>query len=66
MQIELNLLFEVVFVAILVKLVVGQWYPPVQNSVQALLVCFFDSAIGWFMNHTREDKKIRTITMGMS
>lgn len=54
MQIELNLLFEVVFVAILVKLVVGQWYPPVQKSVQALLVCFFGSATGWFLNPTRE------------
>lgn len=54
MQIELNLLFEVVFVALFVKLVVGQWYPPVQKSVQALMVCFFGSLTGWFLNPTRE------------
>ena len=54
MQIELNLLFEVVFVSLFVKLVVGQWYPPVQKSVQALLVCFFGSTTGWFLNPTRE------------
>ena len=54
MQIELNLLLEVVFVALFVKLVVGQWYPPVQKSVQALLVCFFGSLTGWFLNPTRE------------
>lgn len=54
MQIELNLLFEIVFVALLVKLVVGQWYPPVQKSVQAILVCTIGSATGWFLNPTRE------------
>lgn len=54
MQIELNLLFEIVFVALLVKLVVGQWYPPVQKSVQAILVCTIGSVTGWFLNPTRE------------
>ena len=54
MQIELNLLFEVVFVALLVKLVIGQWYPPVQKSVQAIFVCTIGSATGWFLNPTRE------------
>ena len=54
MQIELNLLFEVVFVALLVKLVVGQWYPPVQKSLQAILVCSIGSGTGWFLNPTRE------------
>ena len=54
MQIELNLLFEVVFVALLVKLVIGQWYPPVQKSLQAILVCSIGSGTGWFLNPTRE------------
>ena len=54
MQIELNLLFEVVFVALLVKLVVGQWYPPVQKSIQALFVCGIGSITGCFLNPTRE------------
>lgn len=54
MQIEINLLFEVVFVALLVKLVVGQWYPPVQKSVQAIFVCSIGSGVGWFLNPTRE------------
>ena len=54
MIIEVNLLFEVVFVALLVKLVVGQWYPPVQKSVQAIFVCSIGSATGWFLNPTRE------------
>ena len=54
MQLELNLLFEVVFVALLVKLVIGQWYPPVQKSLQAILVCGIGSGTGWFLNPTRE------------
>ena len=54
MQLELNLLFEVVFVALLVKLVIGQWYPPVQKSLQAILVCSIGSGTGWFLNPTRE------------
>ncbi len=54
MQLELNLLFEVVFVALLVKLVIGQWYPPVQKSLQAILVCSVGSGTGWFLNPSRE------------
>ena len=54
MQIELNLLVEIIFVALLVKLVVGQWYPPVQKSVQAIFVCAIGSCTGWFLNPTRE------------
>lgn len=54
MQIELNLLIEIIFVSLLVKLVVGQWYPPVQKSVQAILVCVIGSSTGWFLNPTRE------------
>ena len=54
MQIEINLLLEVVFVALVVKLVVGQWYPPVQKSIQAIFVCAIGSGTGWFLNPTRE------------
>lgn len=54
MQIELNLLLEVVFVALLVKLVVGQWYPPVQKSIQAIMVCSIGSGTGLFLNPTKE------------
>lgn len=54
MQIELNLLLEVVFVALLIKLVVGQWYPPVQKSIQAILVCTIGSGTGLFLNPTKE------------
>jgi hypothetical protein len=54
MQIELNLLFEVTFIALLVKLIVGQWTPPIQKSMQALLVCGIGSATGLFLNPTRE------------
>lgn len=54
MQIELNLLFEVVFIALLVKLIVGQWTPPIQKSVQALLVCGIGSGTGIFLNPTKE------------
>lgn len=54
MQIELNLLLEVTFVALLIKLIIGQWYPPVQKSLQAILVCFVGSVTGVFLNPTRE------------
>lgn len=54
MQIELNLLFEVVFVSLLMKLIIGQWYPPVQKSLQAIFVIVIGSATGWFLNPTRE------------
>ena len=40
--------------ALLAKLVIGQWYPPVQKSSQALFVCGIGSATGWFLNPTRE------------
>lgn len=54
MQIEVNLLLEIVFVSLLMKLIVGQWSPPVQKSVQAIFVCAIGSGTGWFLNPTRE------------
>lgn len=62
MQIELNLLFEVVFVSLLMKLIVGQWYPPVQKSLQAILVVVIGSGTGWFLNPTREGLILGMIT----
>lgn len=53
-MIELKEVIELVLVALLTKLVVGQWYPPVQKSVQALLVCGTGGITGWFLNSTRE------------
>jgi hypothetical protein len=54
MQIELNLLLEVTFVALLVKLVVGQWTPPIQKSAQAIMVCAIGSLTGVFLNTSKE------------
>ena len=54
MQVELNLLLEVLFISLLVKLVIGQWNPPVQKSLQAILVCLAGSGTGLFLNPTKE------------
>lgn len=54
MQVELNLLLEVLFISLLVKLVIGQWNPPVQKSLQAILVCLVGSGTGLFLNPTKE------------
>ena len=62
MQIELNLLFEVVFVSLLLKLIVGQWYPPIQKSLQAISVVVIGSIIGWFLNPTREGLVLGIVT----
>lgn len=54
MQVELNLLLEVLFISLLVKLVIGQWNPPVQKSLQAILVCIVGSGTGLFLNPSKE------------
>lgn len=53
-MIELKGLVELILVVLVVKLIVMQWYPPIQRSMQAIFCIVIGCALGVFMNPTKE------------
>lgn len=53
-MIEIKGLVELVLVTLIVKLVVMQWYPPIQKSLQAIFCLVIGTGFGVFMNPTKE------------
>lgn len=53
-MIEIKGLIELILVTLIIKLIVSQWYPPVQKSLQAILSIVIGTLIGVFINPTKE------------
>lgn len=53
-MIEIKALIELIFVALILKLICKQWTPPIQRSLQAILVICIGTVIGLIMNPTKE------------
>ena len=53
-MIEIKGLVELIIVVLIMKLIVGQWYPPVQKSVQAIFCICIGTSIGYMVNPTKE------------
>lgn len=53
-MIEIKGLIELIIVTLVIKLIVSQWYPPVQKSLQAIIAIGLGTAIAIFMNPTKE------------
>lgn len=53
-MIEIKGLIELIIVVLIMKLIVGQWYPPVQKSLQAILCIGLGTSIGYMVNPTKE------------
>lgn len=53
-MIEIKGLVELTIVTLIVKLIVKQWYPPVQKSLQAIFCLTIGTGIGVFINPSKE------------
>lgn len=53
-MIEIKQLIELVMVTLVIKLIVMQYTPPIQRSIQAVICLVLGSGIGFFMNPTKE------------
>ena len=53
-MIEIKGLIELIIVVLIMKLIVGQWYPPVQKSLQAILCIGLGTSIGYMVTPTKE------------
>lgn len=45
---------EILLVGLTIKLIVSQWYPPIQKSLQSLFCIGIGSGFGYFLNPTKE------------
>lgn len=53
-MIEIKSLIELIIVALILKLICKQWTPPIQRSLQAILVIAMGTMFGCFINPTKE------------
>ena len=53
-MIDAKMLVELIIVALVVKLILMDWYPPIQRSLQAILCIFLGTMFGVFLNPTKE------------
>lgn len=53
-MIEIKGLMELVIITLVIKLIVMQWYPPIQKSIQAILCIGIGSTLAYFINPSLE------------
>lgn len=53
-MIEIRELVNLIIVTLIIKLIVMQWTPPIQKSLQAILCLVIGSGFGIFLNPTKE------------
>lgn len=53
-EIDVRSIIEIVFIVLSLKLILSRWYPPVQESIQAIISIVLGSCIGYFINPTKD------------
>lgn len=53
-MIEIKDLIELIMVTLVMKLIVIQWTPPIQRSLQAIICLIIGSGFGIFLNPSKE------------
>lgn len=53
-EIDIRSVIEIVFIVLSLKLILSRWYPPVQESIQAIISIVLGSCIGYFINPTKD------------
>lgn len=57
---------EIVFIVLTLKLIIGRWHPPVQESLQSILCIVMGSVIGLFLNPTKDGVILAVITSSIT
>lgn len=66
MTIEIKSLLEIVIIVLTLKLIVGRWQPPLQESLQAIISIALGTGIGLLMNPTIEGLISGIISSGIA
>lgn len=66
MAIEIKSLLEIVIIVLTLKLIVGRWQPPLQESLQAIISIGLGTMIGLAMNPTTEGFISGVISSGIA
>ena len=66
MAIEIKSLLEIVIIGLTLKLIVGRWQPPLQESLQAIISIGLGTMIGLAINPTTEGLISGIISSGIA
>lgn len=65
-MIEIKGLIELILVTLIIKLIVSQWTPPLQKSLQAIIAIVLGTLIGIFVNPTKDGAITGVIASGFA
>ena len=53
-EVDIRSVIEICPIVLTLKLILGRWYPPVQESIQSIIAITLGSAVGYFVNPTKD------------
>ena len=65
-MIEVRVLIELIMIALILKLICKQWTPPIQRSLQAILVIGIGTIFGTVLNPTQDGFVTAIIASGFA
>ena len=65
-EVDIRSVIEVCLIVLTLKLILGRWYPPVQESVQSIIAITLGSVVGYFINPTKDGLILAVIVSSIS
>ena len=65
-EVDIRSVIEICLIVLTLKLILGRWYPPVQESMQSIIAITLGSTVGYFINPTKDGLILAVIVSSMS
>lgn len=65
-QVDLVSVIEIAFIVLTLKLILGRWHPPLQESLQSIIAIIIGSGVGYFINPTKDGLIIAVVVSAIA
>lgn len=65
-EVDIRSVIEICLIVLTLKLILGRWYPPVQESIQSIIAITLGSAVGYFVNPTKDGLILAIVVSSIS
>lgn len=65
-EVNIRSVIEICLIVLTLKLILGRWYPPVQESIQSIIAITLGSAVGYFISPTKDGLILAIVVSSIS
>lgn len=65
-EVDLKTVFEVCLIVLTLKIILNRWHPPIQESMQSIIAITLGTAVGYFINPTKDGFILAIIVSSIS